>query len=163
MKFTVSLQNQRVSSPRPSTPLKPQHSQPQRNQNQVENGQLLVPSNTILINADNLNSHGMILESQQLMACHDDAIDVKPNIELGGPVIKQEFPSHFQQQQQQQIQNSSPAGQVMSPRLVGKTLQISQNKLPSPDDPAASPKQGVKRNSDSTPVCRPPQVNRADL
>ncbi|XP_058805470.1 serine-rich adhesin for platelets-like isoform X2 [Phymastichus coffea] len=156
--YLPSITNQRVSSPRPSTPLKSQLlQQPQQNQNQVENGQMLVPSNANMMNVDSLNSHGLMLESQQLMQCHDDAIDVKSNVELTGPIIKQETTSI----QQQQIQNASPAGQVISPRVTGKVMQISQSKMPSPDNPSTSPKQGVKRTSDSTPVSR--QINRTDL
>lgn len=102
---------------------------------------------------------------QQSTQCQTDPLDIKPNIQTPSPV-KQELSSPIQVQ----VQNGSPAGQVTSPRTMGKGPQRIQSpvntngsskQLVSPSSsPLISPRQGVKRRAPS-PVCR--QLNRGDL
>lgn len=117
--------------------------------------QISVPSSS---SAENFGGPRETLESQQTAQCQGDVVDVKPCIQATSPIIKQELTSPVQIQT---AQNASPAGQVMSPRMTAKPLQNTQNKLLSPDNSSTSPRQGVKRTSSSSPVCR--QVNRTDL
>lgn len=106
--------------------------------------------------------------TQQSTQCQTDPPDIKPNIQLLSP-IKQELQSPLQIQ----AQSGSPAGQVVSPRVVGKcpTIQSPVNVAVSPSSkqiispgnvtgPIVSPRQGVKRPATS-PICR--QINRSDL
>jgi hypothetical protein len=120
---------------------------------QPDNGSVLVPSSS---SADSFDSNRAMLEAQQTQ-CQSDTVDIKPNVGAMSPNIKQELASPIGLQSQ----NTSPAGQVMSPRIAGKSQQSSQSKLLSPDNPSSSPRQGVKRTSSSSPVRR--QVNRNDL
>lgn len=105
---------------------------------------------------------------QQSTQCQTDPLDIKPNIQTPSPV-KQELSSPIQVQ----IQSGSPAGQVTSPRMIGKGTQRIQSpvntganttkQLVSPNSnssPLISPRQGVKRRANS-PICR--QLNRSDL
>ncbi|XP_047361967.1 uncharacterized protein LOC124953931 isoform X3 [Vespa velutina] len=105
---------------------------------------------------------------QQSTQCQTDPLDIKPNIQTPSPV-KQELSSPIQIQ----VQSGSPAGQVASPRMIGKGTQRIQSpvnntgnsskQLVSPgssSSPLISPRQGVKRPA-STPICR--QINRSDL
>ncbi|XP_029172480.1 mucin-17-like isoform X1 [Nylanderia fulva] len=105
---------------------------------------------------------------QQSTQCQTDPLDIKPNIQTPSPV-KQELSSPIQIQ----IQSGSPAGQVTSPRMMGKGTQRIQSpvntggnttkQLVSPNSnssPLISPRQGVKRRANS-PICR--QLNRNDL
>ncbi|KAL6434540.1 hypothetical protein ACFW04_006126 [Cataglyphis niger] len=105
---------------------------------------------------------------QQSTQCQTDPLDIKPNIQTPSPV-KQELSSPVQVQ----IQSGSPAGQVTSPRMMGKGTQRIQSpvntggnttkQLISPNSnssPLISPRQGIKRRATS-PICR--QLNRSDL
>ncbi|XP_053972030.1 uncharacterized protein LOC128872896 isoform X1 [Hylaeus volcanicus] len=105
---------------------------------------------------------------QQSTQCQTDPLDIKPNIQLSSPV-KQELSSPIQVQ----VQTGSPAGQVASPRMIGKGSQRIQSpvntsgnsnkQIVSPgsnSSPLVSPRQGVKRPA-SSPICR--QINRSDL
>ncbi|XP_076170399.1 uncharacterized protein LOC143148211 isoform X2 [Ptiloglossa arizonensis] len=103
---------------------------------------------------------------QQSTQCQTDPLDIKPNIQMSSPV-KQELSSPIQ------VQSGSPAGQVASPRMIGKgpqriqspvnTSGNSNKQIVSPgsnSSPLVSPRQGVKRPA-SSPICR--QINRSDL
>ncbi|XP_015429437.1 PREDICTED: mucin-17-like isoform X1 [Dufourea novaeangliae] len=103
---------------------------------------------------------------QQSTQCQTDPLDIKPNIQISSPV-KQELSSPIQ------VQSGSPAGQVASPRMIGKGPQRIQSpvnsngnsnkQIVSPNSntsPLVSPRQGVKRPA-SSPICR--QINRSDL
>lgn len=105
---------------------------------------------------------------QQSTQCQTDPLDIKPNMQISSP-IKQELPSPIQVQ----VQSGSPAGQVASPRMIGKgpqriqspvnTSSSSNKHTVSPggnSSPLVSPRQGVKRPA-SSPICR--QINRSDL
>ncbi|KAK2586880.1 hypothetical protein KPH14_009817 [Odynerus spinipes] len=105
---------------------------------------------------------------QQSTQCQTDPLDIKSNIQTPSPV-KQELSSPIQIQ----VQSGSPAGQVASPRMIGKGTQRIQSpvnntgnstkQLVSPgssSSPLISPRQGVKRPA-SSPICR--QINRSDL
>ncbi|CAK9803536.1 BRD4-interacting chromatin-remodeling complex-associated protein-like [Anthophora plagiata] len=105
---------------------------------------------------------------QQSTQCQTDPLDIKPNIQISNPV-KQELSSPIQVQ----VQSGSPAGQVASPRMMGKGSQRIQSpvntsgnsnkQIVSPSSnssPLVSPRQGVKRPA-SSPICR--QINRSDL
>ncbi|XP_017892355.1 protein split ends-like isoform X2 [Ceratina calcarata] len=107
---------------------------------------------------------------QQSAQCQTDPLDIKPNIQASSPV-KQEVSSPVQVQ----VQSGSPAGQVASPRMMGKGPQRIQSPVntngnankqqtvsPSSNSSSlvSSPRQGVKRPA-SSPLCR--QVNRSDL
>ncbi|XP_076623344.1 uncharacterized protein LOC143342908 isoform X2 [Colletes latitarsis] len=104
---------------------------------------------------------------QQSTQCQTDPLDIKPNIQMSSSV-KQELPSPIQVQ----VQTGSPAGQVASPRMIGKGSQriqspvntsgSSNKQIVSPgsnSSPLVSPRQGVKRPA-SSPICR--QINRSD-
>jgi len=106
--------------------------------------------------------------TQQSTQCQTDPLDIKAIIQTPSPV-KQELSSPIQVQ----VQSGSPAGQVTSPRMIGKGTQRIQSpvntngnttkQLISPSSnssPLISPRQGVKRRATS-PVCR--QMNRNDL
>ncbi|KAG7188110.1 hypothetical protein KM043_015958 [Ampulex compressa] len=103
---------------------------------------------------------------QQSTQCQTDPLDIKPNTQSP---VKQELCSPIQVQ----VQASSPAGQVASPRMIGKGTQRIQSpvnttsnptkQIVSPSNnssPLISPRQGVKRPA-SSPICR--QINRSDL
>ncbi|XP_033297817.1 mucin-17 isoform X3 [Bombus bifarius] len=105
---------------------------------------------------------------QQSTQCQTDPLDIKPNIQMSSPV-KQELSSPIQIQ----VQSGSPAGQVASPRVIGKGPQRIQSPVNtsgnpnkqtvSPNNnssPLVSPRQGIKRPA-SSPICR--QINRSDL
>ncbi|XP_076247892.1 uncharacterized protein LOC143187550 isoform X2 [Calliopsis andreniformis] len=105
---------------------------------------------------------------QQSTQCQTDPLDIKPNIQMSSPV-KQELSSPIQVQ----VQSGSPAGQVASPRMIGKGQQRIQSPVntsgnsnkqtaspSSNSSPLVSPRQGVKRPA-SSPICR--QINRSDL
>ncbi|KAI4486578.1 hypothetical protein M0804_005948 [Polistes exclamans] len=107
---------------------------------------------------------------QQSTQCQTDPLDVKPNVQTSSPV-KQELSSPIQIQ----VQSGSPAGQVASPRMIGKGTQRIQSPVNNPGNsskqqqlvspgssssPLISPRQGVKRPA-SSPICR--QLNRSDL
>ncbi|XP_076764995.1 uncharacterized protein LOC143431976 isoform X1 [Xylocopa sonorina] len=105
---------------------------------------------------------------QQSTQCQTDPLDIKPNIQISSP-IKQELSSPIQVQ----VQSGSPAGQVASPRTIGKGPQRIQSPVNtngnsnkqtvSPNSntsPLVSPRQGVKRPA-SSPICR--LINRSDL
>ncbi|XP_050470259.1 mucin-4-like isoform X4 [Bombus huntii] len=105
---------------------------------------------------------------QQSTQCQTDPLDIKPNIQMSSPV-KQELSSPIQIQ----VQSGSPAGQVASPRVIGKGPQRIQSPVNtsgnpnkqtvSPNNnssPLISPRQGIKRPA-SSPICR--QINRSDL
>ncbi|XP_043521648.1 extracellular matrix-binding protein ebh-like isoform X3 [Frieseomelitta varia] len=105
---------------------------------------------------------------QQSTQCQTDPLDIKPNMQISSPV-KQELSSPIQIQ----VQSGSPAGQVASPRMIGKGSQRIQSPVNtngnsnkqtvSPNNnssPLVSPRQGVKRPA-SSPICR--QINRSDL
>ncbi|XP_003396654.2 mucin-17 isoform X1 [Bombus terrestris] len=105
---------------------------------------------------------------QQSTQCQTDPLDIKPNIQMSSPV-KQELSSPIQIQ----VQSGSPAGQVASPRMIGKGPQRIQSPVNtsgnpnkqtvSPNNnssPLVSPRQGIKRPA-SSPICR--QINRSDL
>ncbi|XP_078044101.1 uncharacterized protein LOC144473778 isoform X2 [Augochlora pura] len=105
---------------------------------------------------------------QQSTQCQTDPLDIKPNIQISSP-IKQELSSPIQVQ----VQSGPPAGQVASPRMIGKgpqriqspvnTNSNSNKQIVSPNSnssPLVSPRQGVKRPA-SSPICR--QINRSDL
>ncbi|XP_031825975.1 uncharacterized protein LOC116424130 isoform X3 [Nomia melanderi] len=105
---------------------------------------------------------------QQSTQCQTDPLDIKPTIQISSPV-KQELSSPIQVQ----VQSGSPAGQVASPRMIGKgpqriqspvnTNNNSSKQIVSPNSntsPLVSPRQGVKRPA-SSPICR--QINRSDL
>ncbi|XP_076285857.1 uncharacterized protein LOC143211779 isoform X2 [Lasioglossum baleicum] len=105
---------------------------------------------------------------QQSTQCQTDPLDIKPNIQISSP-IKQELSSPIQVQ----VQSGSPAGQVASPRMIGKgpqriqspvnTNNSSNKQIVSPNSntsPLVSPRQGVKRPA-SSPICR--QINRSDM
>ncbi|XP_031366620.1 mucin-5AC-like isoform X2 [Apis dorsata] len=105
---------------------------------------------------------------QQSTQCQTDPLDIKPNMQISSPV-KQELSSPIQIQ----VQSGSPAGQVASPRMIGKGSQRIQSPVNnsgnsnkqtvSPTNnssPLVSPRQGVKRPA-SSPICR--QINRSDL
>ncbi|XP_076670521.1 uncharacterized protein LOC143369905 isoform X3 [Andrena cerasifolii] len=105
---------------------------------------------------------------QQSTQCQTDPLDIKPNIQIPSPV-KQELSSPIQVQ----VQGGSPAGQVASPRMMGKGQQRIQSPVNtsgnsnkpivspgSNSSPLVSPRQGVKRPA-SSPICR--QINRSDL
>ncbi|XP_072743417.1 uncharacterized protein [Anoplolepis gracilipes] len=94
---------------------------------------------------------------QQSTQCQTDPLDIKQNIQTPSPV-KQELSSPIQVQ----IQSGSPAGQVTSPRMIGKGTQRIQSpvntggntvkQLVSPNSnssPLISPRQGVKRRATS--------------
>ncbi|CAD1470054.1 unnamed protein product [Heterotrigona itama] len=105
---------------------------------------------------------------QQSTQCQTDPLDIKPNLQISSPV-KQELSSPIQIQ----VQSGSPAGQVASPRMIGKGSQRIQSPVNtngnsnkqtvspnSNSSPLVSPRQGVKRPA-SSPICR--QINRSDL
>ncbi|XP_029052515.1 mucin-4-like isoform X1 [Osmia bicornis bicornis] len=105
---------------------------------------------------------------QQSTQCQTDPLDIKPNIPISSPV-KQELSSPIQVQ----VQSGSPAGQVASPRMIGKGPQRIQSPVNtnsnlnkqsvspgSNSSPLVSPRQAVKRPATS-PICR--QINRSDL
>ncbi|KAK9306740.1 hypothetical protein QLX08_002653 [Tetragonisca angustula] len=105
---------------------------------------------------------------QQSTQCQTDPLDIKPNMQISSPV-KQELSSPIQIQ----VQSGSPAGQVASPRMIGKGSQRIQSPVNtngnsnkqtispnSNSSPLVSPRQGVKRPA-SSPICR--QINRSDL
>lgn len=105
---------------------------------------------------------------QQSTQCQTDPLDIKPNMQISSPV-KQELSSPIQIQ----VQSGSPAGQVASPRTIGKGSQRIQSPVntsgnsneqtvspSSNSSPLVSPRQAVKRPA-SSPICRP--VNRSDL
>ncbi|XP_032677324.1 mucin-4-like isoform X2 [Odontomachus brunneus] len=104
---------------------------------------------------------------QQSTQCQTDPLDMKPNIQTPSPA-KQELSSPIQVQ----VQSSSPASQVTSPRMMTKGTQRNQSpvntggnttkQLVSPSNsPLISPRQGVKRPATS-PICNR-QLNRSDL
>lgn len=102
---------------------------------------------------------------QQSTQCQTDPLDIKSNIQTPSPV-KQELPSPIQVQ----VQNGSPASQVVSPRKGMQMVQSPVNttgntvkQLVSPNStssPLISPRQGVKRSATS-PIRR--QIGRSDL
>ncbi|XP_036150027.1 serine-rich adhesin for platelets isoform X2 [Monomorium pharaonis] len=105
---------------------------------------------------------------QQSTQCQTDPLDFKPNIQTPSPV-KQELSSPIQVQ----VQSSSPASQVTSPRMISKGTQRIQSpvntngstmkQLVSPNgnsNPLISPRQGVKRRATS-PVSK--QISRSEL
>lgn len=105
---------------------------------------------------------------QQSAQCQTDPLDMKSAIQTPSPV-KRELSSPIQVQ----VQGGSPAGQVTSPRMIGKGTQRIQSpvntngsatkQLVSPSSnssPLISPRQSVKRRATS-PICR--QINRSDF
>lgn len=104
---------------------------------------------------------------QQSTQCQTDPLDIKTAIQSPSPVKQQELSSPIQVQ----VQSGSPAGQVTSPRMMGKGAQRIQSpvntngnttkQLVSPSSsPLISPRQSVKRRATS-PICR--QINRSEV
>lgn len=104
---------------------------------------------------------------QQSTQCQTDPLDIKATIQTPSPVKQQELSSPIQVQ----VQSGSPAGQVTSPRMMGKGTQRIQSpvntngnmtkQLVSPSSsPLISPRQGTKRRATS-PICR--QTNRSEV
>jgi hypothetical protein len=151
--------------------------------NQTHGNQILNPSSTNtqifsppissatatqLQNTQQLTQVQQQTSMQQSTQCQTDPLDIKAIIQTPSPV-KQELSSPIQVQ----VQSGSPAGQVTSPRMIGKGTQRIQSpvntngnmtkQLVSPSSnssPLISPRQGVKRRATS-PICR--QMNRNDL
>lgn len=173
------MQTQQIGPSIPPLSVHQVHSKPHKSY-QSHGNQTLSPSSTTEPSLPSSSSSTNLLpsstpqllpqtQSQQSTQCQTDPLDVKPNIQIPSP-IKQELPSPIPVQ----VQNTSPVGQVTSPRIAAKVIQNAPNAVNiasnpvkqmastgSASNPLVSPRQGVKRPS-STPICRP-NNNRCEL
>ena len=173
------MQTQQIGLNIPPSSVHQVHNKPHKSY-QNHGNQTLSPSSTTEQSLPSSSSSTNLLQgntsqllpqtqSQQSTQCQTDPLDVKPNIQIPSP-IKQELPSPIQVQ----VQNTSPTGQVTSPRIAAKAVQnapssvnnagnhVKQMASPgSSSNPLVSPRQGVKRPS-SSPISRP-NNNRCEL